>query len=174
MKAVASLILLLGVTQCSSEPEKGAEKEAKESPSDVDAGARERDGGATASRAPDFAWLTPGPAPFNVPTRRLELPAYEASVVVPVGTTARVRGDAVEVKLGEGKNLWFVVTNEPVELEASGMVIERGDDFVVWERGGAWFFARRGELSCRSVEDASHDQGDVRMMLAACRSIEST
>ena len=172
MKHVA-LAALLGAAQCGDQPPKPA-------PSKKSADVGQPDAGLDA-RATTIAmdWMQPGPAPFDVPTRRLELPEMDVSILAPVGTRVEKAPGTLHVKLGEGRNFWLEITDAAVDLgevrsrlDSETSEIDRElDDVVVWNEEDRWYFQYAGTLACSNPPQAQHDRGDLEIMIAACRSL---
>lgn len=185
MKYVLTLGVILAASQCPSVPtgvEEGSDETVETTAEEPDASTEEAPdtGSADAGSTPDAAWLEPGPPPFDVPTRRIALPGYDATMRVPVGTDVLLGREKVEVRLGEGKNFWFEVSDAFIDLDEVRELQEsetagfddRWEDAVVWNEAEHWFFQYSGAFSCSNPANARHDLGDVELMIAACRSIE--
>ena len=188
MKTIVIISTVLAASQCMPEPS-GPDKKAQAT---VDASAvetTERDAGAdadadAATSSPEQVaqrLLQPGPAPFSVPTARVQWPQQNATLLAPRGAVIERSADGTRVVLGEGRNFAYLVRAASEEdgafepPDAPGTtVVPREDGAAMWYRDGRWFF--RGtfdRFTCWNA-DSAHHRDDVEMMIASCKSVETT
>lgn len=189
MKLLALIPLVLAASQCpgatsDTSPETNgtiAADTATGAGTDEDVGVKSVDTGVSdvESSGPTLN-LTPGPAPFEVPTERISLEGLDATMLVPVGTRVEKSGAGLRVRFGEGKNYWLDVSDNTVDLgelrnrldSETSEPIDRFENAVVWNEGEFWFFQQDGVLSCGNPPTARHQLVDIDVMVASCRSIE--
>lgn len=177
MKHLA-IISVLAASQCAETADSPEPPKQQAAP---DAGPAAVDAGEPASIGV-VDWLEAGPPPFQVPTRRLALPDLNASLIAPVGAHVEKVPGAVHVKLGEGRNFWLEVTDAAVDLadvrahlDSETSELNRDlEDVVLWNEDDRWYFQYAGTLACSNPTRARHDRGDVDVMIASCRSLESS
>ena len=182
MKSITVIAVVIAASQCTSEPSGGPEQsDAASQPPAPRKDAGSPDAGADAATSADAGaaeqgtvsdLITPGPAPFTVPTTQVR--ALEFELVAPQGTRVSERGDHANVVLGEGANFAMRVEPSGRAEPATEQVAADDDGLRVWNAADAWFFTLRTDtLVCSNPLDAAHDREDVDMMIASCRSAKT-